>query len=116
MKIEYREVTKNRNNRIYFKKVVFKRDNNKCRLCLDKEELQIHHLTPKAFGGSNRIDNLITLCDCCHKFLHFCNPKSRLLHSKLTKAGLDRVKLSGKKLGRPKVNQTTTPEQGVSHL
>lgn len=29
--------------------------------------LQVHHIKPSRLGGSNELDNLVTLCTACHK-------------------------------------------------
>lgn len=50
---------------------VLERDNFSCQKCgfkdLSSEELEIHHINPKVFGGLNKISNLSTLCSICHK-------------------------------------------------
>src|SRR3990167_5528111 len=33
----------------------------------ERDELEIHHINPKVFNGSNEIANLSTLCSICHK-------------------------------------------------
>lgn len=48
------------------------RDNHKCRLCNGKSKdpvLNVHHLESKKVGG-NAPNNLITLCETCHKKYH----------------------------------------------
>lgn len=35
-----------------------------------KEVLDIHHIIPKALGGSNESDNKVTLCANCHRMIH----------------------------------------------
>jgi 5-methylcytosine-specific restriction endonuclease McrA len=65
------------------KKVAIKRDKHTCQQCGIKEDwkfykeslrnvsnLHIHHIIPRCMGGSNKIDNLITLCEECHKEEH----------------------------------------------
>jgi hypothetical protein len=37
--------------------------------CGNTENLHVHHKIPKSKGGLDIIDNLISLCDCCHKLL-----------------------------------------------
>jgi hypothetical protein len=37
---------------------------------LSSADAHIHHLVPRAFGGGDREDNLITLCDGCHANKH----------------------------------------------
>lgn len=58
---------------------VFRRDGYRCRLCgqeggprADGEdvELHAHHTVPPAEGGANTLDNLLTLCDSCHRRHH----------------------------------------------
>lgn len=41
-------------------------DGNKCRTCLSKERLEVHHVTYERFGNEN-LDDLITLCRDCHE-------------------------------------------------
>lgn len=41
-----------------------------CGNCGSIENLQIHHVVPLSFGGSNRISNLVRLCNACHSKAH----------------------------------------------
>jgi hypothetical protein len=53
------------------KKQVFERDNFTCQKCGFNEiisDLEIHHIKPKILGGTDSIENLITLCSICHKY------------------------------------------------
>ena len=48
-----------------------KRDHYQCQICGDRKGdphtiLNAHHLIPRADGGPNTLENLITLCDLCH--------------------------------------------------
>ena len=46
---------------------VFERDNYTCQVCKKKGNiLQTHHIIYKTHGGSDRADNLITVCTDCH--------------------------------------------------
>ena len=46
---------------------VFDRDNYTCQLCKKKNKiLNTHHIVYESHGGTNRADNLITLCTDCH--------------------------------------------------
>lgn len=47
---------------------VFARDNYTCQVCKKSKGkiLQTHHITYRSNGGSNRVDNLITVCTDCH--------------------------------------------------
>lgn len=50
---------------------VRRRDGLKCRNC-DRTDLplHVHHIVPKARGGSHRKSNLATLCEYCHIAVH----------------------------------------------
>ena len=53
------------------KQAVLSRDNYTCQLCgKQKEHLHVHHIVFKSKGGSNRMDNLVTLCSECHEKIH----------------------------------------------
>ena len=58
------------NNWQKIRKEVLKRDNFCCLVCGSKENLHVHHLYPKYFGGSHQLSNLTTLCDKCHATRH----------------------------------------------
>lgn len=47
---------------------VFDRDNYTCQVCGKSKDkiLHIHHIVYKSLGGTNRADNLITVCAECH--------------------------------------------------
>lgn len=46
---------------------VFARDSYTCQVCKKKGKiLQTHHILYKTYGGSDRVDNLITVCTDCH--------------------------------------------------
>ena len=46
---------------------VFERDNYTCQCCGKKNKiLQTHHIIYRSNGGTNRVDNLITVCTDCH--------------------------------------------------
>jgi len=45
-----------------------KRDNGICQLCMGcKTNIEAHHIIPLAEGGKEELQNLITLCEPCHK-------------------------------------------------
>ena len=59
------------------KEYVRHRDGYKCQLCKGKskdKKLEVHHIVQRKDGGTNRPDNLITLCHTCHSELH-TNPE-----------------------------------------
>ncbi len=48
-----------------------RRDKSQCQICGDRPgdpycELHVHHRVPRSEGGSDTLENLITLCDLCH--------------------------------------------------
>jgi hypothetical protein len=51
---------------------VLARDRHRCATagCRSTHFLEVHHVTPRGQGGSNRAENLITLCSRCHGFVH----------------------------------------------
>ena len=52
---------------------VLYRDNHTCQCCKGKSKdkrLNIHHIKHRSQDGSNKQDNLITLCETCHKLYH----------------------------------------------
>ena len=51
---------------------VYRKDNWVCQRCGAKNtKLYAHHLIPLIEGGSNELKNLITLCEKCHRDMHF---------------------------------------------
>jgi hypothetical protein len=55
---------------------VLARDRHRCATpgCGATRFLEVHHVTPRARGGTNRPDNLVTLCGRCHRFAHELAP------------------------------------------
>jgi hypothetical protein len=51
---------------------VLARDRHRCATagCRSTHFLEVHHMQPRSQGGSNRAENLITLCSRCHGFVH----------------------------------------------
>ena len=49
------------------RKEVFTRDGATCVKCRRKRKLEVHHVIPVIYGGTNVAENLITLCRECHK-------------------------------------------------
>lgn len=53
------------------KSAVLNRDNYTCQICGEKDtRLEVHHIQYRSKGGSNRMDNLVTLCSDCHDKIH----------------------------------------------
>ena len=53
---------------------VFERDDRLCRKCALGDGLEVHHITERVDGGSDEIENLITLCFSCHGEWTACEP------------------------------------------
>ena len=51
---------------------VLARDRHRCATpgCSSTRFLEVHHVVPRAQGGSNQLKNLVTLCSRCHRFAH----------------------------------------------
>ncbi|MEZ4386867.1 MAG: HNH endonuclease [Candidatus Krumholzibacteriia bacterium] len=54
------------------RRAVLARDSHQCRApgCHHRQFLEVHHVVPRARGGGNSADNLITLCSGCHRLWH----------------------------------------------
>ena len=54
------------------RRAVLARDRHRCTTpgCGASSFLEVHHMVPRARGGSNRAGNLVTLCARCHAFAH----------------------------------------------
>ncbi len=55
---------------------ILERDNFRCRFCNKGGKtsdviLEVHHVIWKYHGGSDRPDNLITVCPYCHDLIHY---------------------------------------------
>ena len=49
------------------RKNIIKRDGGKCLQCGSTENLTVDHIIPKSKGGSNKWENLQTLCYDCNQ-------------------------------------------------
>ncbi len=54
------------------KRNVLSRDRHRCqsRGCTSTRFLEVHHIIPRIRGGSNKPENLVSLCGGCHQILH----------------------------------------------
>ena len=54
------------------RRAVLLRDGRRCVVpgCCNRLWLDVHHLRPRARGGSHAVDNLVTLCAAHHRLLH----------------------------------------------
>ena len=66
-KVPFTTQTSSKNISEAIKKEVWRRANGKCQKCSSTFALQIDHITPKARGGTNYIDNLRLLCRSCNQ-------------------------------------------------
>lgn len=49
---------------------VLERDQFKCTKCkINFKNLHVHHIIPKRKGGADCLENLITLCEKCHRVI-----------------------------------------------
>jgi len=49
------------------------RKRRRCEVCgmkMKRTDGDIHHIMPMRVGGTNRISNLMMVCDECHKKIH----------------------------------------------
>lgn len=78
------------------RKKILEHDNYCCRMCLSKENVEIHELTPQSLGGELSLDNCFTLCYRCHVYIHNA-PYFKLFKRKATREGLKKAKNVGKR-------------------
>jgi 5-methylcytosine-specific restriction endonuclease McrA len=54
------------------RRMVLARDRHRCRApgCGHNRFLEVHHRVPRVKGGTNRPENLLTLCSACHRLAH----------------------------------------------
>jgi len=57
------------------KKYARDRDNFQCQICGDVipvsfGRLEVHHIIYRCHGGTDELENLVTLCDLCHAVIH----------------------------------------------
>ena len=72
------------------------RDEYRCRKCRSRTHLEVHHIVQRRDGGSDRPDNLVTLCHDCHAALHrgeFTLRKPRGGYKAPTFMGVMRIKM-----------------------
>ena len=51
-------------------RAILKRDNWRCQSCGTRKNLQVHHLQYRSRLGDDSEQNLITLCNSCHRNIH----------------------------------------------
>jgi hypothetical protein len=48
---------------------ILERDHNTCQACGHRPAWQVHHVVPISCGGTDSLENLITLCGRCHMLI-----------------------------------------------
>ena len=60
------------------------RDGHRCVRCGAAESedapLEVHHIVPLSSGGTNELENLVTLCAACHKQAHSAAARTLVQH------------------------------------
>lgn len=59
------------------------RDGAKCVECGATERLEVHHIRYKSQNGTDELNNLVTLCACCHAEKHKEEPIYKLMVASL---------------------------------
>lgn len=54
---------------IITKNSILQRDNHRCRYCGSENDLQIHHIVPRALHGKSDPQNLATACKTCNDLI-----------------------------------------------
>lgn len=63
---------------MYIRSQILLRDSFRCQECNYYKHLEVHHIIPKSKDGSDKPENLITLCQRCHAKRHgFKNRENR---------------------------------------
>lgn len=44
-------------------------DTDRCYFCPKRTDIEVHHIVPRRFNGTNERENLVAVCDRCHKKL-----------------------------------------------
>lgn len=68
--------------------LVLQRDDNKCQITGIDFGLHIHHKIPRMFGGTDELDNLITISDSIHRAVEL----GKL--SKISRVALQKIGMS----------------------
>ena len=84
-----------------------------CVACGDNnpDTIEHHHMVPRSRGGSNKAENLITLCSSCHGKMHGFE---RANIRRLTLEGLARRKAKGFPLSGNRTNLAEASRMGAS--
>ena len=55
------------------RKAVYRRDGYRCALCDSTKYTQVPHCAKRSHGGTDSVQNLVTLCADCHTLAHGVN-------------------------------------------
>ena len=61
------------------RKATIDRDDRRCRKCQASTDLEVHHIKERSCGGSNELENLITLCSPCHLEWTYAEPSVEVM-------------------------------------
>lgn len=75
-----------------------------CAVCGETEDLHHHHIIPVIRGGGDEETNMITLCVTHHAWIHGLKPSMWNNHSSLVKAGLEKARANGSRIGRAPIS------------
>jgi hypothetical protein len=95
-----------------------KRDRKKCESflmshpfcfnCHSNENLVVHHIVPISAGGVDDYSNMAVLCGACHDLAHgIARSKCQQGWGELIKAGIEKARENGTRLGKPPVDKKT---------
>ena len=86
-----------------FKDILKQKLKEECVNCESKFNIQYHHIIPLSLGGTNKITNIVPLCEHCHNKIH---NRKNISFKNLQKKGIESMpiingKKVSKKTGRP---------------
>lgn len=64
-------------NRPLFKTMLREELGEECFYCNSHENIEYHHVIPLFVGGDNRLNNILPICNACHKKIHFATRSGR---------------------------------------
>lgn len=68
------------------KVAALERDDWTCQICGRQERLHVHHRIPRYQGGTEALDNLITLCSGCHMTIEHSRDEETAVNSCMRRA------------------------------
>lgn len=71
-------------------------DKHACQGCYTTEALHVHHKTYLRLGNENIKDDLVTLCEVCHDFVHKMHKEWHISLLDATNRAIELLKLSSK--------------------